>query len=151
MVSLSLQFPIAINGFGMVLAVLFPVALVRLPPFLLARTHVFGIDGIVSDSFAVIIAAPTPLTIRLTADALFWSIRGGLEDLLAVPATATQSHSRPCSPRRSLIEPPSKTEPARQNIETFIEFLPRPCRWAFQSSFTWLRQTGGFGAVSHRH
>jgi hypothetical protein len=71
---MPLLLPVAIDGFSVLLAVLFPIVRVRLPPFLLARTHVFGVVAIVADPFAMIIAAPMPLTIRLITDALLWSI-----------------------------------------------------------------------------
>ena len=42
-----------------------------------------------------------------------------------------------CSPQVQNFEPPSKTKsPAETNIETFVEFLPRPCRWGFHGWFS---------------
>src|SRR5438552_1735404 len=65
----------------------------RLLPFLLAGPHILGVSGIAADSFAVIVAAPPALAIRLTTDSLLWSITGGLKNLLAVSATPARTHA----------------------------------------------------------
>jgi hypothetical protein len=85
---------VALGGFGMFLPILLPVIPVRLPPFFLTRAHIFGIGGVVPDFFAVILAAPPTLAIRLAADALLWSIDGRLKNLLAVRATPARTHAR---------------------------------------------------------
>src|SRR5437867_4983538 len=65
----------------------------RLLPFLLAGPHILGVVGIAADSFAVIVAAPSALAIRLATDALLWSITGRLKNLLAVSATPARTHA----------------------------------------------------------
>src|SRR5439155_18289594 len=77
---------VAFAGFRMLLTILLAVIPVRLPPLLLTRPHILGVGGIAVDSFAVIVAAPPALAIRLATDALLWSITGRLKNLLAVSA-----------------------------------------------------------------
>src|SRR5262245_46663738 len=77
----------------MLLPVLFPVLRMRLPPFPLAIPHILGIVGIAAESFAVIVAATTTLTIQIATDALLRVITGGLKNLLAVAATPARTHA----------------------------------------------------------
>ena len=109
----------------------------RLLPFLLAGPHILGVRGIAADSFAVIVAAPPALAIRLTTDALLWSITGRLKNLLAVSATPARTHARFLFSSGSKLRTSEQNKTGcRKNIETFVEFLPRPCRWGFQGWFT---------------
>src|SRR5215470_9649559 len=78
----------------MVFAVSFPVIRVRLTPLPLAVAYVIGVSCIVADPFAVIIAASLPLASGLAANALFRSVDGWLENLLAVAATPARPHAR---------------------------------------------------------
>src|SRR5437899_869955 len=100
----------------MLLSIFRPVVRMRLLPFLLARPHILGVGGIAADSFAVIIAAPPALAIRLATDALLWSITGRLKYLLAVSAIRARPHARVCSPSGSTSEPPRKTKPVAEKI-----------------------------------
>ena len=126
-----------------------PVVRMRLLPFLLAGPHILGVGGISADSFAVIVAAPAALAIRLAADALLWSITGRLKNLLAVSATPARTHAVLVLLRFKLRTSDQNKTGCRKNIETFVEFLPRLCRWGSQGWFTgsglyrrnWLRLT----------
>src|SRR5688572_18231544 len=99
----------------------------RLLPFLLAGPHVLGVGGIAPDSFAVIVAATTTLAIRLATDALLWAITRRLKNVLAVSAIPARPHARLCSPSRLKLRTSEENKTGcRKNIETFVEFLPRP-------------------------
>jgi len=129
----------------------------RLLPFLLAGPHILGVGGISADSFAVIVAAPAALAIRLAADALLWSITGRLKNLLAVSATPARTHAVLVLLRFKLRTSDQNKTGCRKNIETFVEFLPRLCRWGSQGWFTgsglyrrnWLRLTPALTLVVH--
>ena len=113
---LPLLVAIALVSFGMLLTILFPVIGMRLTPLLLTRSHIFGVGGIIADSFAVIIAAAPTLTIRRATDALLWSITGRLKNLLAVSATPVRTHARLLFSSGSKFEPLSKTKPSSRRI-----------------------------------
>src|SRR5439155_18574288 len=103
----------------MLLTILLAVIPVRLPPLLLARPDILGVGGIAPDSFAVIVAAPTPLAIRPATDALLWSITGRLKNLLAVSAAPARTHAALFS-SGSTFEPRAKQNRPPENIEIKI-------------------------------
>ncbi len=113
-----------------------PVVRMRLLPFLLAGPHILGVGGIPPDSLPVIVAAPAALAIRLATDALLWSITGRLKNLLAVSATPARTHAVLVLLRFKLRTSDQNKTGCRKNIETFVEFLPRPCRWGFHGWFS---------------
>jgi hypothetical protein len=75
LISLPLTFAVVFHLLRVLVAVLFLILGVLLPPLLLAFPHALAIYRICG--FAVIIRPPLPLTTRLTADGLLGTIGGG--------------------------------------------------------------------------
>src|SRR5262245_46482984 len=103
----------------MLFAIALPVIRVRLPPFPLAGSHVFGVCRIVANSFPMVVAPSLPLASWLAAHALFRSIDGRLENLATVAATPARPHARFLfsSGVRSSKRPRKTNQAGRRNIE----------------------------------
>jgi hypothetical protein len=88
LITLSLALPITLDQLWILLAVLFLVVGMFIPPLLLAVADDLEVLGVCCQLLAVIIATPPPLALRLTTHALLWTINGGLKRILAVWTTA---------------------------------------------------------------
>jgi hypothetical protein len=64
-------------------------------PLFATVTDNLGIFWISLDPVSVVIQAPPPLAIRLTADALLGAVQRGLKDLLTVTAAARRQGEAP--------------------------------------------------------
>jgi hypothetical protein len=88
LITLSLALTVALDQLWILLAVLFLVVGMFIPPLLLAIADDLEVLGVCCQLLAVIIATPLPLTLRPTAHALLWPINGGLKRILTVRTTA---------------------------------------------------------------
>jgi hypothetical protein len=130
--------PIAINHYGVILPVLFGIFRMSLAPLLLAVEHNLRVFGIGLNLLPMIIPPPTLLAPSIATHCLLRAVLGGLKDLLTVTTTAARQHERVHLLRvRSKQNSEQTKTVALQNIETFIEFLPRPRRWGWDH---WLRR-----------
>lgn len=88
LIPLSLTLPIALHQFWILLAVLFLVVGMFVPPLLLAVADDLEVLRVGGQLLAVIIATPPSLALRPTAHPLPRTINGGLKRILAVRTTA---------------------------------------------------------------
>jgi hypothetical protein len=103
-----------------------------LAPLLLAVANDLSVFGVGANLHPMVFGSPTLLAFPIATNALLWTVDGGLKDLLTVTATTTRQHARLFDLSSEFVgiknSEQNKTA-ALRNIETFIEFLPRPRRW----------------------
>src|SRR5262245_25299683 len=111
-----------------------------LTPLLLAIANDLAVLRIVVNFQSMVFGPATPLAFRTTANALLRTIHGRLKDLLTVTATTSGQHARLLDLSSAFVENSEQSKTAAlRNIETFIEYLPRPRRWG-----------GAFGSGGNR-
>jgi hypothetical protein len=112
----------------MALAVALLIIGMSVAPLPLTVADHFGVFGIGLDLGAMVVGPPLALAIRLAANDLIRPEPGCLEELLTVTAGSKRQSFSPGIV--SNHDPLRRTECFGSDIETAIEYLPRPRRWA---------------------
>jgi hypothetical protein len=87
-----LSLAIALDQHGILLAVLFLVMRMFVPPLLLAIANDLAIFRIYFELPSVIVSAAPALALRLAADGLLWTVGRTLKSALAVDTAAVLGH-----------------------------------------------------------
>jgi hypothetical protein len=148
----ALLLTVALGGFRVSLPVLLLVAGMRVAPLPPAAPHGFGVERIGTNLVAMVFTPASTLAGNLAANGLLKTIRGKLENLLAVTAVAITHQAAPdqnrirsfCpqAPQLQRTAPPKNSPP----IETPIEFLYR-----LPANGTAVNQTGRTDVPFHRN
>ena len=131
---MSLVLPILFDRGWVFLPIAGLVIRVRRSPFLLTVANALGIHRVGLDLLAVIIGSSLPLAIRLATDVLHGSVQRWLKRLPTIAAAAGR-HERLLRLIRNQSLRESKNE-AKVDLETDIEYVPRPRPWAAGTAAT---------------
>ena len=139
LISLPLPLAITLHQFRVLLAALFLIMGMFVPPLLLAVAHDLAIFRVSRQFLAVIIGAAPALTLRLAADHLLRAINGRQKRTLAVRTTAELAQADSPQRLRDESSEENRNNHPDANIETNLEFVPRPRRWELSLVAQWLR------------